>query len=397
MNNPEYQLIALLLNYPENYEKIEKLSNIFYDNKCNYIFSIMQKQKKFNVDTIRQVAKCRINDVEFDKIYEDTYFEEDQLESYTEYIQSQYAKRKVIKFSNELKHVDYMRFDEIKENIEKIVVDIDKSNDEEIQDSQEIIEEMQRDDATICKLEKSWIRYLDKWGGYESTDLIYIAARPSVGKTTYVLNLMAEDLKNDVPAGFFTVETNSKKIMSILACIFAAVEELKYRTNQLDENEKNRLAKSFEKLYNKKIYFDKTANIKIRSLAKKARKMVKKHGVKKIYIDYIQLITCNDKNIKSRYELVTYISQQLKGLTKELEIPIICLAQLNRLSENAGREPRISDLKESGAMEQDGDVIILLHPDGDKIKNIVGKWRNGPQGAYYTLFNKPLRRIRDYG
>jgi replicative DNA helicase len=396
MNNPEYQLIALLLNYPENYEKLEKLPNIFQNNLCNYIFSVMQKQKKFNVDTIRDVVKDKIKDVAFDEIYE-SYFEEDQLDSYLDYIQSQYAKNKILKYANELKRTDYKRYDDIKNDIEKIVVDIDKSSENEINSSKEIIEKMQKQGTTICKLVKSGIGYFDRNGGFESTDFVIIAARPSVGKTTYALNLIGQDIVNNNSVGFFTVETNKEKIMSILACLFAGVEENKYRTNQLDENERDRLSKAFEMLHSKEIYLDDTPGIRLKSLKRKARKMVKKHNVTKIYIDYLQLIKHYDKNIKTRYELITYISQELKQLTRELEVPVICLAQLNRSAESTNREPRKSDLKESGAIEQDADDIILLHPDKDKIKNIVDKYRNGPQGIYYTLFNKQLRRIRDYG
>ena len=396
--NPEYSLIALLLNYPELYEKVKQLPNIYKEKRCRYIYSVMKKQVIFSKATIQEVIKANkaMTPTQFEEIYEH-YFEEDNLDSYVDYLLSRHSKDIIIDYASKLKRTDYTRYDEIKEDVEKLMIEMDKGTDKDVQSSAEIIEEMQQNNKSICELIPSGIKYIDRHGGFENTDFVIIAARPSVGKTSYALNLIGQDIYDNRPVGFFTVETHSKKIMSILACIFAGVEETKYRTNNLTDDERTKLGKAFEMLSVRKIFLDATPKIQLRSLKRKAKKMVKENGVKKIYIDYLQLINHYDKRIKSRYELITYISQELKELTRELEVPVICLAQLNRSSENTNREPRKSDLKESGAIEQDADEIILLHPEGDKLKNIVDKYRNGPQGSYYTAFNKKLRRIRDYG
>jgi replicative DNA helicase len=401
MDNPEYSLIALLLNYPDNFERFKNLPNMFQDRKCKYIYALMKKQLNYTQSTIYQIAKEHIKQVEFDELYE-YYFEEDELDSYKDYLQSKYAVKQVKDYSSKLSRVDYIRYDEVKEGIEKIIIDIDNSNDEKIQNSQQIIKEMQAQPQTICKLVKSGIPYIDRHGGLESTDYVVIAARPSQGKTTYALNLIGEDFVNGIIPGFFTTETNNKKVMSILACMFAGVEEDKYRIDNLSIPERDRLATSFRMLYDKEIYLDGTPKLKLTALKRKAHEMVKKHGVQKIYIDYLQRVQYYGRGISGRYETVTYISSELKALAVELEVPVIALAQLNRNSEKEKREPRIDDLKNSGDIEQDADIIDLLYhestlEDGTvNVKNIIGKYRNGPVGSYYTLFNKPMRRIRNY-
>jgi replicative DNA helicase len=401
VNNPEVSLIALLLNYPEYYEKVSKLPNSFQEKKCRYIFELMKKQIVYNKDTILSIIneKKVFSELEFYEIYE-TYFEEDSFESYIDFIQSQYAKAQLERYCSKIRQIDYTRYDDIKNGLEKIISDIDV-NDEDIQSSAEVIGEMQKQPESICKMIKSGIPYFDSDGGFESTDYVVIAARPSDGKTTYALNLIGEDIVNGIVPGFFTTETNNKKIMSILSCLFASVEERRYRNNNLTMQEREKLAKAFSMLHSKEVFLDGTSRLFLRSLRRKARKMVRKHGVQKLYIDYIQRIQHSDKNLKGKYELTTYISAELKALAIELDVPIIALAQLNRENEKNNREPRKSDLKNSGDIEQDADIIILLHhksilEDGITVQvdNIVDKNRNGPKGRYMTFFNKQLRRIR---
>jgi replicative DNA helicase len=399
MNNAEKSLIAILLNYPENFQKVRNLKNIFLDRNCQKIFSLMQRQKRFTKSTILSVLQENkaVTEIDFYEIYE-YYYEVEQIDSYIDFVVSQYIRNSVISYAHTLKE-NYETYEEIKEKLDSISIAIDNT-DEEIQNTKEAIQSMQEDHRNICKLVPSHLPYIDINGGLESTDYVIIAARPSNGKTTLALNLIIQDMKNNIIPGFFTTETNNKKIISLLTCITARIEEIRYRTMSMTTEEKNRLTKAYETLYEQDLYLDGTPRLYLDSLKRKARQMVREKKVGKIYIDYLQRIRCEDKRMRNNYEKITYISEELKALAVELEVPIICLAQLNRGNEKDGREPVKSDLRGSGDIEQDADIIILLHPaieNLDKtidIKNIVAKYRNGQQGEHYAIFNKKLRRIK---
>jgi replicative DNA helicase len=399
MNNTEYSLIALLLNYPEYYQRMHNIDNVFIDQDCFKIYDVIRKQKNFTSDTVYAAINGRVNKYKFEEIYNYDFYE-DGFEGYIKYIRTISAKNKIIRYAEKLKSSSYIDIEEIALDIRNLVGGIDSLYDENIQSSREIIKEMQCQDQTICKLVSSCVPYIDKRGGLEDTDYVIIAARPSDGKTTKALNLMGEDVARKLKIGFFTTETRNKKVMSLLACMMAGIHEIKYRTNQLNPLESEKLSKAFEILYNTEMYLDGTPRLYLDSLKRKAREMVRKYGVQKIYVDYLQRIQHYDKRIIGRYELITYISSELKALAVELGVPFVVLAQLNRENVRADREPNISDLKGSGDIEQDADIIILLHhelvlEDGDaaQIKNIVGKYRNGPKGYYKSVFNKPLRRM----
>jgi replicative DNA helicase len=370
---------------------------MFIDDDCRKLYDVMVKQKNFTSTTIRDAVKGRVSEVKFEELYNYDFYEE-SFEGYVGYTRTMSAKDKIIRYADKLKHGTYTDIEEIATDIRSLVSGIDNIYDEEIQSTREIINEIQCYDEPICKLVPSCIPYIDKQGGLEETDYIVIAARPSDGKTTQALNLMGEDALRKIKVGFFTTETKNKKVISLMACMMAGVSEIRYRTNRISLQERERLAKAFEILYNTEMYLDGTPRLYLDSLKRKARQMVKKHGVQKIYVDYLQRIKHYDKRIIGRYELITYISGELKALAVELGVPVIALAQLNREHVKAGNEPTIENLKGSGDIEQDADIIILLHHEveldkGTQIKNIVGKFRNGPQGNYKSVFNKPLRRI----
>lgn len=247
---------------------------------------------------------------------------------------------------------------------------------------------------------QSNISYFDLKGGIEKTDYIIIGARSSVGKTTFALNNIISCLDNNETIGFFTLETDKEKITSLLVCIKAGIEEWRFRTNNLETIfQKEQLQNAFAWIQEKKLYIEDSPLNDIESIRQKVRTMVKKYGCQKIFIDYLSYIKLPNKmNI---YEGVTAISKELKQLTRLYKVPIFVLAQLNRNSDKEQREPRISDLRDSGQVEQDADIIILLHQDLEnsfeedtvKLKCIIGKWRNGKTGYYVQNFDKKLRKI----
>lgn len=399
MNNIEYSLMAIVLNYPEKFKLIR--NNIFLQDKTKKLYDILLLKESFNKAIILEIIQAD-NSFEVDDLEEiyNYYYEVDEFKNYYDQVYANYLRFFFYESSRKMLNLKELTAIEIKQNIQKIINDVSIDEEGEIICCQEVLKEMLKSEGQVCKLVESDIDYFDRWGGFECDDFIILAARANVGKTTTAINMINVNLGNNKKVGFFSLESNRKKIMSIMACSAAGVEELKYRINALNEQEKVRLYGAFEKLYEKKFYIDDTSNLDVEGFKRKVRIMKGKYNIDICYLDYIQYLNCYDKRYSSIREQIIYISKSIKQLCRELQIPIIALAQLNRENEKEKREPRKSDLKESGSLEQDSDIIILLHPENPddekvKIKNIVAKGRNIPTGYYYTYYEKKIRRITE--
>jgi replicative DNA helicase len=202
--------------------------------------------------------------------------------------------------------------------------------------------------------------------GWQKSDLIIIAARPSMGKTAFVLT-MARNMavEHNIPVAFFSLEMSSVQLVNRLISAETEIDSHKIRTGELSQEEWIRLENKIKNLEKAKIFIDDTPAISISALRAKARRLVAQHGVKIIIIDYLQLMTGNfsDKSPGTREQEVSAISRSLKALAKDLNIPIIALSQLNRSVETRSgtKRPQLSDLRESGAIEQDADIVIFIH------------------------------------
>jgi len=249
--------------------------------------------------------------------------------------------------------------------------------------------------------------------GFQNSELIVIAARPSMGKTTFALNIATNAAFLGKRVGFFSSEMNISHLIRRMLCSEARVSQERVLKNIYTKQEEDFLVKAAEKLYEVTIVFDDTPNIPILELRSKARKMAKDYKIELLIIDYLQLLTVGDEISKStpRHEQIAYISRSLKSLARQLNIPVIALAQLNRNVETRGEDspPKMSDLKDSGSIEQDADIIIFIHKDKEKTEGekeedaakkdvdirviTVGKNRNGPQGSFKMLFHKKFTRF----
>ncbi|MBL0173682.1 MAG: replicative DNA helicase [Ignavibacteria bacterium] len=230
-----------------------------------------------------------------------------------------------------------------------------------------------------------------KTGGWQNTDLIILAARPSMGKTALALSMARNAaIDHDMPVGIFSLEMSTEQLALRLLCAEARVSMQLVRTGRIKEADYGKLATYVGKLQRAKIYIDDTPGISILELRAKSRRMVQEHGVRMLIVDYLQLMTA--PNIReSREREIATISRSLKGLAKDLKIPIIAISQLNRSVESrAGGKPMLADLRESGSIEQDADVVLFVHrnKDGDAVPPeelnkafvIIGKQRNGETG-----------------
>ncbi len=230
-----------------------------------------------------------------------------------------------------------------------------------------------------------------KTGGWQDTDLIIIAARPSMGKTALALSMARNAaLEHDIPVGIFSLEMSKEQLALRLLCAEARISMQLVRTGRVKEEDYGKLATYVGKLSHAKLYIDDTPGISILELRAKARRMVHEHGARMIIVDYMQLMTAPSIRESREREIAT-ISRSLKGLAKDLGIPIIAISQLNRAVElRSSGKPMLADLRESGSIEQDADVVMFVHrnretedgppEDENKAVIIIGKQRNGETG-----------------
>ena len=199
-------------------------------------------------------------------------------------------------------------------------------------------------------------------------------------------------VERGVPTAIFTLEMSSETLAMKLLALEAGVDFSKLVSGHLSRKDLQELAKAVGKLKDAPLYLDDTPNIPISELRAKARRVVYEKGIKLISVDYIQIV--RGPRAENRQQTITYLSQSLKALARELEIPLVVISQLNRNPEREDRPPRLSDLRESGALEQDADVVMFLHPaeqtsqDTQLVEVLVRKNRNGPQGHRRLLFLK---------
>jgi replicative DNA helicase len=262
--------------------------------------------------------------------------------------------------------------------------------------------------------------------GLQPGELVIVAARPSMGKTALALN-MAEQVAmrgarfgadGSSPDGraavaFFSMEMSKQSLVQRMLSSASGVDSHRMRTNILGDAEYRRLENAAKTLSTAPLYIDDTPNLTVMLLRAKARRMVKRHGVRCIFIDYLQLMTAPGSAKEGRQQEVSNISRGVKALARELNIPVVCLAQLNRGAEQReGHRPRMADLRESGSIEQDADVIALLHREDyyhvgdrqwemeneDKIgvaELIIAKQRNGPTDTVELTWDRATTRFKN--
>lgn len=262
----------------------------------------------------------------------------------------------------------------------------------------------------------------DMTAGWQASDLVIIAGRPAMGKTSFALSL-AKNIAVDYqrPIAFFSLEMNNVQLVNRLISNVCEIEGKKILNGQLDDDEWKRLDMNVGKLQAAPIYIDDTPGMSIFELRTKARRLVREKKVEIIMIDYLQLMNANGARFGSRQEEVSTISRSLKGLAKELDIPILALSQLNRTVEGRegleGKRPQLSDLRESGAIEQDADMVLFVHrPEyyrifedekgndlHGKAQIIIAKHRKGGTGdvlldfrGEFTRFQNPEKYFRPY-
>ena len=240
--------------------------------------------------------------------------------------------------------------------------------------------------------------------GLQNSELIIVAARPSMGKTSLALNILANvGVKNGSGAVLFSLEMSATQIAQNMLCSYARIDAYKMRRGLLQDSEWGNLTMAMGTLSNAPIFIDDTPGLTILELRAKARRLKAQNDIQLIVVDYLQLLEA--PQVESRQQEISFISRSLKSLARELKVPVIAVSQLNRSVEmREGHKPRMSDLRESGSIEQDADVIMLLHReeyyDHEKTPGlaelIIAKQRNGPTDTIKLTFIAGYMRFETY-
>jgi len=279
---------------------------------------------------------------------------------------------------------------------------------EELQQRQEDYQTRDPDDPGISGISTHFVD-LDKMiGGLSPSNLMIIAGRPAMGKTAFAINL-AENLcfKNGMPVGIFSLEMSADQLLHRIICSQSEVESEKIKNGSLSGEEYQRIVGTVNHIQNYTMVIDDQPGLKITDLRARARRMREVYGIEFLIIDYLQLISGSGsgRSMENRQSEVSEISRLLKNLARELNIPILCASQLSRkVEERQGHRPMMSDLRESGSIEQDSDVVMFLlrreyYDPYDKpgmAELIIGKNRHGSVGSVNLCFRKELGQFANY-
>ena len=298
------------------------------------------------------------------------------IQEYARYIKGKYIKRRLIKMSNEViedAYNDEVVARNLLDDAEGKLFSISQGNTRTSESAHDLvlqaikkIEELHNKKEEFSGVPSGFTQIDELTAGWQSTDLIIVAARPAMGKTAFTLS-MARNIAVDskIPVAFFSLEMSSIQLITRLISSETGISSDKLRTGKLTEADFERLTHKTQSLLEAPLYIDDTPSLSIFDLRAKARKMVSQHKVKIIFIDYLQLMTANTsgKGVGNREQEISTISRNLKALAKELDLPIIALSQLSRNVESrlGHKRPQLSDLRESGAIEQDADIVTFLY------------------------------------
>ena len=350
------------------------------------------------------------------------------LEFHARIIAQKYLARELITFSSVvgsrafdesldvddvLQEAEARLFEISQRNVKKDITQIDSV----IQDALEQIQKASNRDTGISGLQSGYPELDKMTSGWQRSDLIIIAARPAMGKTAFVLSMAKNMAVNfNTPIAFFSLEMSNVQLVNRLISNVCEVEGEKIKSGQLSPMEWEQLMTRVKTLISAPLYIDDSGSLSIFELRTKARRLVREHNIEMIIIDYLQLMNASGMKSGSREQEVSMISRSLKQLAKELNIPIIALSQLNRNLEsrttgNEGKRPQLSDLRESGAIEQDADMVCFIHrpeyylrsdtdAEGRDIRGLaefqIAKHRNGPVGDVKLRFRNKFARFENW-
>ncbi len=339
------------------------------------------------------------------------------IRHYAHIVEEKSILRRLIKTAGEVSQISY----EAKESVNEIVEKAEKGIFDIIQNRRtgefssvrditvtafEKIEEIYRNKGKVTGIATGFLDFDAKTAGLQKSDLILLAARPSMGKTAFALNIVQNvAIRENIPTAVFSLEMSKEQLVNRMLCSEAMLDAQKLRTGEMEEKDWTALIEAMGPVSQAPIYIDDTSGISPMDVRSKCRRLKLEKGLGLIVIDYLQLMSGNSRN-DSRQQEISEISRSLKAIAREMDVPVIALSQLSRACEQrADHRPMLSDLRESGSIEQDADIVAFLYrdeyyfPESEK-KNqaelIIAKQRNGPTGTINLTWLKQCTKFGNY-
>ena len=416
-------------------ECIEKLKDggfeVFYDLRHQTIYEMLaamyDQRQGIDIITVQQKLKDKglleqIGGISYLSQLQDAVPSAANLSYYLEIVREKFLLRKMIAVCTEAttKVYDYEgEVDALLDEVERDVLKIAESRvqggilptKDLVNKAIGTIENFFSRKGTLTGLATGFTDLDRMTDGLHHSEMIVIAARPSMGKTSLAMNIVEHAaLEDKLPVAVFSLEMSAESLVMRMMCSIARVNLRSIREGFMSEADFPKLTSAAGRLANAKLFIDDTAALSILQLRARARRLHQQHGVKLFVIDYLQLLhSTARRSQENRQQEIADISSGIKALAKELKVPVVVLSQLNReLEKDKSRKPRLSDLRESGSIEQDADVVGLLYKpnsgddddgaaaeeaDGVPVNLLIAKQRNGPTGDVNLTFLKPYTRF----
>jgi replicative DNA helicase len=415
-------------------EKLKMGAEAFYDLRHQTIFSTLvemfDSREAIDLITLQQRLKDKqlleqVGGLSYLASLPDAVPSAANVSYYLDFVHEKYLLRKMIHVCTDVVGKVYEFEGEVDMLMDEVERDILKISESRVTGENDTIKDLVK--KAITTIEEYHQRQgmltgvptgftdLDKMtSGLHGGEMIVIAARPSMGKTSLAMNIAEHvAIEQKLPVGVFSLEMTSESLVLRMLCSRSRVNMRNVRDGFLAERDFPKLTSSAGKLSNAPLFIDDSSGLSILQLRAKARRMHQQHGIKLFVIDYLQLLHSTARRAENRQQEIADISNGIKGLAKELSVPIIVLAQLNReMEKDKSRKPRMSDLRESGAIEQDADLIGLLYKpssgdDDDNPTNagetedsvavnlLIAKQRNGPTGDVNLTFMRSFTRFEN--
>jgi replicative DNA helicase len=412
-------------------EKFKSGAGTFYDlrHQCIYEVLVEMYDRKDAIDliTLQQQLKDRnqlesVGGIAYLASLPDAVPSAANLSYYAEIMSEKLLLRRMIHTCTEVVGRVYDHEGEVDQLLDEVERDILRISESRVEESTSgikelvhkaisTIEEYHQRQGMLTGIATGFVDFDKMTTGLHGGEMIVIAARPSMGKTSLAMN-MVEHMAIDqrLPVGVFSLEMTAESLVLRMLCSRSRVNLRNVREGFLAERDFPKLTGAAGKLANAPLFIDDTGALSILELRAKARRMAQQHGVKLFVVDYLQLLHSTARRAENRQQEIADISSGIKALAKELAVPVIVLSQLNReLEKDRNRKPRLSDLRESGAIEQDADLVALLYKPGGgedeeggevdqdalPVNLLIAKQRNGPTGDVHLTFLKGFTRFEN--
>ena len=386
----------------------EAMTELFNEGKPVDLVTLQDRLKEKDVPP-------EVSSLEFVREILETVPTSANAKSYANIVREKAVLRRLIKVTEEIANSCYAGrdpLDQILADTEKAVFDLLQNRDsaEFVPIRQvalnvlERIEAASKNPGTVTGIPTGFIDLDYKTSGMQPSDLVLIAARPSMGKTAFVLNLVDHvSVRKGLPCMVFSLEMSKEQLVNRMLAMESNVDSQKLRTGSLTDSDWDAVVEGIGIIGNSKLLIDDTPGISITELRSKCRKMKLEYGLSMVIIDYLQLMTGSGRTGDNRQQEISEISRSLKALARELNAPVIALSQLSRACESRqDHRPMLSDLRESGAIEQDADIVMFLYRDDYYNKDtetpniaevIIAKQRNGPIGTVNLLWQPEFTKF----